>query len=90
MVSFANGIGVAGIRKSAMGFVLLALMGLLCSRAAVIAARPHLGSIDIGHGITLHYIEQGSGPPVVFVHGSIGDYSYWRDQVAAFSDKYSL
>src|SRR5689334_17426717 len=31
-------------------------------------------SIAIGGGITLHYVEQGSGIPVIFVHGSLSDY----------------
>jgi pimeloyl-ACP methyl ester carboxylesterase len=42
----------------------------------------------LGHDITLHYIEQGSGVPVIFVHGSLSDSSYWRDQVVAFSKPY--
>lgn len=78
------------MRQPAARLVLMALMGLVCSRAIAAASSPgpHLGSIGIGHGITLHYLEQGRGPPVVFVHGSIGDYTYWKDQVAAFSTKY--
>lgn len=52
------------------------------------AAKLQPGSIDIGHGITLHYLEAGSGAPVVFVHGSIGDDTYWKDQLAAFGERY--
>jgi pimeloyl-ACP methyl ester carboxylesterase len=49
---------------------------------------PELRTVNIGNGITLHYEEEGSGTPVIFVHGSIGDYSYWQDQVDAFGTKY--
>jgi non-heme chloroperoxidase len=37
------------------------------------------------NGITLHYVEQGVGDPVIFVHGSLSDYTYWQEQVSAFS-----
>lgn len=39
-------------------------------------------------GASLAYIEQGSGTPVVFVHGAITDLRIWFDQVAHFSDQY--
>jgi non-heme chloroperoxidase len=29
-------------------------------------------------GVELHYVEQGNGPPLVLVHGSLADYSYWQ------------
>jgi non-heme chloroperoxidase len=29
-------------------------------------------------GIELHYVAQGSGQPVVLIHGSLADYSYWQ------------
>lgn len=76
--------------KAVPGLVLAAILGLVCSPAAAAAApaKPRPGSIDIGHGITLHYLTAGSGAPVIFVHGSIGDDTYWSDQVAAFSDRY--
>lgn len=31
-----------------------------------------------GENITLHYEDEGRGDPVVFVHGSLADLSYWR------------
>ena len=44
--------------------------------------------VDIGNGISLHYVDRGSGTPVVFVHGSISDGGYWADQVLSFAKHY--
>jgi non-heme chloroperoxidase len=40
------------------------------------------------NGVELHYIEKGSGTPVIFVHGGLEDYRAWADQVEAFSKHY--
>jgi pimeloyl-ACP methyl ester carboxylesterase len=40
------------------------------------------------NGVELTYIEQGAGSPVVFVHGSLGDYRSWIPQFLPFSEKY--
>ncbi|MCF4121053.1 alpha/beta hydrolase [Antribacter sp. KLBMP9083] len=40
------------------------------------------------NGIDLHYIEQGQGQPVVFVHGGFGDYRVWAQQWDAFARTY--
>jgi non-heme chloroperoxidase len=37
------------------------------------------------NGTDLHYIEQGQGQPVVFVHGGFGDYRAWAQQWDAFA-----
>jgi len=39
-------------------------------------------------GVRLQYVEQGSGAPVVLVHGSLADYSYWEisDQIALLAE----
>jgi non-heme chloroperoxidase len=37
-------------------------------------------------GVELHYVERGRGVPVVFVHGSLSDGSYWNDQLAPFAE----
>lgn len=70
--------------------VLVALLALLSfsAHAAGSAGKPEFGSVNIGNGITLHYAEEGSGAPVIFIHGSLSDYRYWKDQVDAFSSKY--
>ncbi len=39
----------------------------------------------IANGVTLSYVDEGKGEPVVFVHGSLDDYRSWRLQVGDFS-----
>jgi len=50
--------------------------------------KPTFGIVEIGAGIALHYVEEGSGTPVVFVHGSLSHYEYWNAQLEAFSKQY--
>lgn len=66
------------------GFVL----ALLFLSSQSFAAGPQFKTVAIGHGMTLHYAEQGKGVPVIFVHGSLSDYGYWRDQMGAFAKHY--
>ena len=51
-------------------------------------AEPQLHSASIGHGITLHYVDEGTGTPVIFVHGSLSDGGYWADQIRPFAKHY--
>jgi len=44
----------------------------------------------IVNGAELHYVEQGTGDPVVFVHGSLGDFRSWRFQVEPFAARYRV
>ncbi len=39
-------------------------------------------------GVTLNYLEQGQGVPVVFVHGAFSDHRNWEAQRAAISNRY--
>ena len=64
------------------------VLALLCLSSPSFADGPQFKDVAIGHGVTLHYAEQGKGVPVVFVHGSLSDYGYWRDQVPAFAKHY--
>jgi pimeloyl-ACP methyl ester carboxylesterase len=49
---------------------------------------PTIQTVDIGNDITLHYVDQGKGTPVIFVHGSLSDGGYWADQVGQFAGHY--
>ncbi|MGI8916120.1 MAG: alpha/beta fold hydrolase [Chloroflexota bacterium] len=42
------------------------------------------------NGVLLHYLDQGHGVPVVFVHGSVNDYRSWSPQIAPFADQYRV
>lgn len=42
------------------------------------------------NGVELSYIAQGSGIPVVFVHGSLNDFRSWGSQVEAFAQHYRV
>lgn len=54
------------------------------------AAAPVIKAADIGGGISLHYVEQGSGTPLIFVHGSLSDAGYWADQIGPFAEHYHV
>jgi non-heme chloroperoxidase len=47
----------------------------------------HIKKVEV-NGTELHYIEQGEGQPVIFVHGGLGDYRTWRPQIGPFSERY--
>jgi non-heme chloroperoxidase len=42
------------------------------------------------NGAELSYVEQGSGFPVILVHGSLGDFRSWRFQLEPFSQHYRV
>lgn len=69
----------------------LAVVAALAAATSVCARTPaavRFGAADIGKGVVLHYAEAGSGAPVVFVHGSLSDMTYWKAQVEAFGRHY--
>jgi non-heme chloroperoxidase len=45
---------------------------------------------SLPNGIKLHYISAGSGETLIFIHGSISDYTYWNDEVRYFSKYYRV
>jgi pimeloyl-ACP methyl ester carboxylesterase len=68
-------------------------MSMLLPRLEPIAAQINVSSLavsDIGEGIRLHYEERGKGTPVVFVHGSLSNFTYWHEQIEPFATKYRV
>jgi len=53
------------------------------------ARQPDERTIQI-NGAKLTYVEMGSGEPLVFVHGSVGDYRTFAPQFEAFSKFYRI
>ena len=46
-------------------------------------------SVDI-RGKKLHYIVQGKGEPLIFIHGTIGDYRAWISRMQPYSENYRV
>jgi len=40
--------------------------------------------------VELHYVEQGSGEPLILLHGGQGDYRAWEPQIAALSPNFRV
>ena len=52
-------------------------------------AVPEVKNIFI-NGDSIHYIDVGKGDPVVFVHGSLGDYRTWEAQMDTFAKNHRV
>ena len=76
----------SSILKPVFTLVLLAC----CCVAQTTWAAPVIKTADLGNGIRLHYVEQGSGTPLIFVHGSLSDGGYWSDQIVPFAQRYHV
>jgi pimeloyl-ACP methyl ester carboxylesterase len=53
------------------------------------SAAPEVKSIFI-NGDSIHYIDVGKGDPVVFVHGTLGDYRTWGAQIDEFAKNHRV
>jgi len=51
---------------------------------------PIYREVRLPSGVTLHLMEEGRGPTVIFVHGSTSDYTYWEQQIGAFAQRYHV
>jgi pimeloyl-ACP methyl ester carboxylesterase len=67
---------------------------LLATVASMSAGQEHkpqeLRKVAVGDGVELHYVERGKGVAVLFVHGTLGDYSIWDGQLGPFADTYRV
>jgi non-heme chloroperoxidase len=46
--------------------------------------------IALDTGVSVHYVDRGSGTPVVFIHGGGRDYRYWDRHLAPFAERYRV
>jgi pimeloyl-ACP methyl ester carboxylesterase len=44
--------------------------------------------VVVPDGVELHFVERGRGVAVLFVHGTLGDYSAWDGQLGPFAESY--
>lgn len=57
--------------------------------SAAVPDTPTLKKIQV-NGVELHYLDQGRGVPVVFIHGGLVDYRRWALQVEPFARHYRV
>lgn len=73
-------------------WMLLTVPALLGVAAALPAGQvgkpPELRVVAVGDAVELHYVERGKGVAVLFIHGSLGDYSTWDSQLGPFAGDY--
>jgi pimeloyl-ACP methyl ester carboxylesterase len=74
------------VKRLSMGLALLTVLPRpLLAQDAGSGASPRTVSVN---GVELHYVEQGQGRAVVFVHGGLEDYRAWQPKMRAFSERY--
>lgn len=66
-----------------------ACLCLLLTGCGAMGVSPSPRTVQIGES-GLAYIEKGNGPPIVLVHGALGDYRSWKPQLDAFSQAYRV
>jgi esterase len=44
--------------------------------------------VTLSDGAAIHFIERGTGHPLILLHGGVGDMRSWTRQIVAFSDRY--
>ena len=47
------------------------------------------GKVSV-NGLSFAYVDEGSGPPVVLVHGSVSDYREWSRQMVPLAQHYRV
>jgi len=82
-----TGVPMQPVVRWAMVLVLL-VVGTVLPKTAAQEERLQPQRVAIGEGVELSYIERGRGIPVVFIHGTLGDYSVWEEQVHSFAASY--
>lgn len=66
------------------------LLPMFKASASASANTDSVQVVQLPNGINLHYISKGAGPAMVFVPGSISDYTYWDNEVVYFSKYYHV
>jgi pimeloyl-ACP methyl ester carboxylesterase len=75
--------------KACAALIVTCVMGSIGFARADSVPSPHVKVVRAG-GVELHYVERGSGVPIVFVHGSVDDYRTFEPQLEALSGRYRV
>jgi pimeloyl-ACP methyl ester carboxylesterase len=70
-------------RATGLAFAVLASVAALAAQSGAPQTRQLRAN-----GVQLSYVEQGTGAPVVFVHGAVADLRFWEPQRETFAKAY--
>jgi pimeloyl-ACP methyl ester carboxylesterase len=77
------------VNKVLVVALLIATSASVCPESAAQESRPpELRRVALRDDVELHYLERGKGVAVIFIHGSLGDYSAWEAQLGPFAETY--
>lgn len=71
------------------GAVLLSVAALDAQNVSSDRFSPLL-KVASANGVQLHYLDTGSGIPIVLIHGGLGDYREWAAEIDSFSQHYRI
>ncbi len=78
-------------------FSILLIAGLFACKTQKPVVEPQVDSVSKNelqsihvNGEKLHYMEQGTGEPLIFIHGTIGDYRAWISRMQPYSKDYRV
>ena len=80
-----------GKMRQKLRWPFLAVPTLLVGVASLADQRdrpPQARKVAVADQVELHYVERGKGVAVLFVHGTLGDYSVWNAQLGPFAETY--
>jgi non-heme chloroperoxidase len=66
-----------------------AALTILLALSATSARAKKSGRVS-ADGLSFAYVEEGSGPPLILVHGSVSDYREWAKQMAPLARRYRV
>ena len=67
----------------------MATLTILLALSATSARAEKAGKVS-ANGLSFAYVEEGSGPPLILVHGSVSDYREWANQTAPLARHYRV
>ncbi len=66
------------------------LLLMLCTTASVLAQAPKSEFFETSDNVRIHYLDAGSGRPIVFIPGWTMPAWIWQNQIDTFSKKYRV
>ncbi len=74
--------------RSRLLFIVLSFMLLLLMTPSLALAQE--GETAPINGVDIYYTVQGEGPPLILIHGGLGNSDYWENQIPVLAEEYTV